>query len=232
MSRRIPVILFLGLSMAVGGGSAANANTIFLHPIADTYVAAGQSDLAHGSEQGLVSGLTESLNPAWYTYLMFDLSALGASTITSASLALYQVDGYAPWANAGSYVYRSSNNSWTESGLTWDNAPPTTLAFFGASPDDGLHRGWSTWTWMPTGQDPVLDPSPGDTLLTLFISETYYTTQAHVWLSKDYSPSDWPNGGQPVLALTTNDVTVPEPGTLLLLGTGAIGLRLWRKRRS
>jgi hypothetical protein len=205
-------LTLVGLCLLLFGSvSPARADTIILHPIADTTGVATAPGTQFGTAATITSGTSESNNPLWVGYLKFDLSSVGAANITSAVLSLYQVDGYAPWATAGAQVYRIANDAWTEAILTWNNMPVSPYGpgpyLFGQNADSGLYRGWSTWTWTPTLADPTLDPSVSGAVLSLFVRESFSTTQAHSWLSKDYVPdATYGPGLQPVLTLTTDAV--------------------------
>ena len=237
---RIAMELFLGLSLLAFTAPAMRAGTITLYPIADTFANAEDATTPQGTGPAVVSGVGVFMSPLWITYFKFDLSVVGSAEITSAVLSLYQIDGYAPFASAGSNLFRIADNSWTEGGLTWTNQPdvygPAWL--FGESPDNGLHRDWSSWTWTPTTMDTTLDPTPGDTILSLRLFETMGTSQAHGWLSSDYiNYADVVavrgTDKLPFLTITTvgGAPTIPEPSTLILLGCGLAGLALAKRRR-
>jgi hypothetical protein len=223
-------LLYLGLAP----GQAA---TISIAPIADTYIYSGEADTGHGSAAGIVTGFSVFSDPYAYAYLQFDLSAASGSPVLDAVLWLYQVDGNHPFAYGGTVVYRMSTNAWTEASLTWNNAPASSNLLFGNSADNGAHSGWTAWTWTSTPGDPNLDPTPSDSILSLFVTESFSTAQGHVWLSRDYSAypdvvETWGSGKSPVLVLTTQSSTgVPEPATLFLTG-GALSLLGWCLRRA
>ena len=219
---------------------AVQAGTITLHPIADTFGNVNAPDIPQGSQAGLVSGTSVFMSPVWDTYLKFDLTPLGSAVITGAALSLYQVDGYAPFARGGgTNLSRFGNDAWSEDTLTWNNQPALgPSALFAWNADDGLYRGWSTWTWTPTAGDPILDLTPGNGLLSLFLMEDFHTADAHTWLARDYV--NYPGAidlygadKMPFLTITTLETTgIPEPSTLILIGCGLAGLSLARRRRT
>jgi hypothetical protein len=81
----------------------------------DAYVASNSAD---GNFGGATQLRIRSVAPTYRSYLKFTVSGL-AGTVTSATLRLRVYDG----GDQGGSVYGVSN-SWTESGLTWNNAPP------------------------------------------------------------------------------------------------------------
>ena len=215
------------------------AATITLAPIADTYIYSGEADVGHGGAAGIVTGFSVFSNPYAYAYLKFDLSPAAGSSKLGAVLWLYQVDGNAPFALGGTVVYRMSTNDWTEAGLTWNNAPVSSNRLFGTAASSGAHLGWTTWSWTSTPGDPNFDTTPSDNILSLFVTESFYTAQGHVWLSRDYPVypdvvAQWGSGNTPALVLTIQGSTpIPEPATLLLVG-GALsvaGLYLRRVKK-
>jgi len=97
---------------------------VLLEPVADAFVRDGaQADTSFGSDTRLAlrAGSTGSnARP----YLEFDLGALPAAC-TSARLRLFLESlGGAPFA---AHVFSVEDDSWTESGLTWNNRPPEVL---------------------------------------------------------------------------------------------------------
>jgi hypothetical protein len=83
-------------------------------PAADTYV---QSD-SPASNFGTASRLYVDNSPIRNTLLKFTVSGVSTRTVISAKLRLYCVDG----AQIGGTFYRVADNTWTEGGVTWNNA--------------------------------------------------------------------------------------------------------------
>ena len=103
---------------------ASNLQTITLNPTADTYIDSANPSANHGtSTQIRVDG-----SPLVYSYLKFDLSSV-PGTITSLTLNVYATSS----SGAGYAVRAVADNTWTESGLTWNNAPPIGAADAGQS---------------------------------------------------------------------------------------------------
>jgi hypothetical protein len=120
------------ISVATGAGTALSATdftvtvsgvtTTSFTPSADTYVKKSSSGTNYGGNSDLRVRLTSSdvLN----TYLKFEINGLSGA-VQNAKLRLYAYDA----SNDGGALYSVSNNyansstGWTESGLTWSNAP-------------------------------------------------------------------------------------------------------------
>jgi chitodextrinase len=94
---------------------AATTQTMTLNPVADTYVDSSKPTATHGSATTLrVDG-----SPLVDSYLRFDLSAV-PGTITGLTLKVQ-----ANSSSGGGYAVRGvADNTWSESALNWNNAPP------------------------------------------------------------------------------------------------------------
>jgi hypothetical protein len=104
------------------GVEASGTVHVTLYSIADSDAYSGTPDVNYGTNAALYVRSNSDLD---YAYIKFDLSnlPLGAN-IVSASLDIFL------WGTGGSiYVgdtigaYYCSDNSWTESGITWNNKP-------------------------------------------------------------------------------------------------------------
>jgi len=103
-------------------------------PVADTHVYSGSANSKYGSSATIT---VQGGSKAYNGYLKFNVAGL-SGTVRSAKLRLYVTD---PSPNGGSVYsvsnfYKNSTTSWTESGLTWKNAPPisgTPLASAGSA---------------------------------------------------------------------------------------------------
>jgi len=58
-------------------------------------------------------------SPVEHALLKFTVSGLGGAQVTNAKLRLYNVDA----SSKGGDFYRVADNGWTETGVTWNNAP-------------------------------------------------------------------------------------------------------------
>jgi hypothetical protein len=101
--------------------STPQVTTYTLSPIADSYIRAGSYT---GSNYGTVTtlvvkqGATGDLTRK--TYFKFDLSGI-SGTVSSATLRCYGSISTADTVTIGTYPV--TDNSWTETGITWNNAP-------------------------------------------------------------------------------------------------------------
>lgn len=92
--------------------------TLRFSPIADTMMKKAFPSSNYGSGSTMELDF-ESGSPTHKSIWKFTVSGVGGGTITSAKLRLYNVDS----SDSGGSFYRVANNSWTESGLNWNNAP-------------------------------------------------------------------------------------------------------------
>jgi len=93
----------------------SNIHTITLNPTADTYIDSANPTVNHGTSAQLrVDG-----SPLVYSFLKFDLGAV-PGTVTGLTLNVYATSS----SGAGYAVRSVADNSWSESTLTWNNAPP------------------------------------------------------------------------------------------------------------
>lgn len=90
-----------------------------INPSADTNVKEQYPTRNYGTLTNLIVDSGTGINVE--TYLKFDVTNV-TGPITSAKLRLYVYSG----SNNGPALYTASDNSWTESGLTWSNRPART----------------------------------------------------------------------------------------------------------
>jgi phosphatidylinositol-3-phosphatase len=93
----------------------AASTTLTFTPTADTYVSSDYPTDNYGS----VVSLRIDSSPIKHTYLRFSVSGLNGNPVSSATLKFYANSSL----SAGFSVNKLSNNTWTESTLTYDNAP-------------------------------------------------------------------------------------------------------------
>ena len=112
-------------------GTFVGLNVLLIEPMADAYVDEASKTANFGTKPYLrVKNATTDNN----TYLKFEVSGLSCAAIESVGLSLFTKD---PGPDGGS-VYSTGIN-WTETGITWNNAPAisgTALGNFGAVVDE------------------------------------------------------------------------------------------------
>jgi hypothetical protein len=111
-------LLVLGTNFFVRtSGSAAplQATSLTINPAADDYV----SQAYPGTNYGTYTSLWVDNSPLTDSYLRFVVSGINSSTIQSARLRLYARSN----SSSGYSVKTVSDNSWTEFGITYNNAP-------------------------------------------------------------------------------------------------------------
>ena len=101
---------------AVLYNAAEGSATTTLSPAADAYVNGGSTGTNYGTATYMV---TKTSTTDRYAYLKFNLNGI-TGTITSAKLRLC---AKSVSASDSRTVYSLSNDSWTETGLTWSNKP-------------------------------------------------------------------------------------------------------------
>jgi hypothetical protein len=111
-----------GFSNEASATPSAGGTTTTLNPVADSYVKSGANANANfGTQTALqvknaISGQPDNSRRA---YLKFDISGVG-TTISSAKLRLF---GASVVGNTSDGAFGITNTTWTETGITWNNAP-------------------------------------------------------------------------------------------------------------
>jgi hypothetical protein len=111
--------------------------TLVFSPVADARV----EQAYPANNFGASTTLTADANPSRRSFLKFDVSGLGSNPVMAAKLRLYVTDG----TGNGPSV-RTSFNSWTETGVTWNTRPASKTDMEQARAPSQRGRGWST-TW-------------------------------------------------------------------------------------
>ena len=84
-------------------------------PTADATIRAGAPTTNYGTS----SSLSVDSSPSEHTLMKFAVTGIGARTVATAKLRLFNVGT----SDTGGVFSATSDASWTETGVTWDNAP-------------------------------------------------------------------------------------------------------------
>ncbi len=213
MKRRLISALMLVVCLWLG--NTLKADILTLYPTDDAYVSSTEPDTVHNG-----NGLSAGYNASEITrsYLMFDLSAIpDGQTIMAADLRLDASFVTLPEApEIGAYYLLDDN--WSESTLTWNNAP-TSLSMF---PTDTQLVNIDEVFWNVLIDVSYVYNDDDMYSAVLKLPEEISGTAASFW-SKDLGVIDW----SPYLAIEYQPV--PEPVTLVLFGLGGLILK---KRKS
>jgi hypothetical protein len=126
--KRATILFVLLLSLTVFSITSAMANNqISIIAVADSYVDISHPDVNYGDSIFLYThkwdNTADNIGPTAYTWLKFDFSEIPSqATINSIILRMHT----AMWGTRSINsvgVFICNDNSWTESDITWNNAP-------------------------------------------------------------------------------------------------------------
>ena len=130
------ILMTLGLFPAAG----FSASPYTFYPTADTYVWSALPNNNFGNDYNLC------VQPNCYTYLKFDLSSIPANEqVTGGTLYLYCNSGY-PVFNFSVELHALADNSWTETGVTWNNKPNPAYGSLIYTDDSGRQNEYRAFT--------------------------------------------------------------------------------------
>lgn len=102
--------------------SSPSPSTLVFSPTSDAHVRSDNPNSNYGSS----SKLEADGSPIKRALMKFSVNGIGGSPVASAKLRLYNVDS----SSSGGSL-RSAQNTWTETGVTWNNAPAPDTAVLG-----------------------------------------------------------------------------------------------------
>jgi len=207
MEKRLITSLFLLLCL--GLGNISEADIITLYPTDDAYIDSDEPDAVHNGDYMHV-GYNPEISRS---YLMFDLSPIPpGQAITSAVLCLDTSYHSLPAPVVSAYYLE--NDSWSESTLTWNNAP--TNFNLPATDTQSINIDVVFWTVTNDVNHAYGDDDIYSVVLKL---SNEITGTASSFYSKDIVISDW----SPYLSIQYQPV--PEPSAVFFLSLGGLILR-------
>lgn len=141
----------------------ATPNLVAVQPVADAYVRDGNyAATNYGTATSLVVKNDPSAGYSRQSFIKFDLHGIPLTNLVGAKLQLY---GYGNTGAGASneYAYLVPNNTWSESGITWNNMPTATTLLDSARGTVGN----AYYTWDVTAAVQGLAP---DSLLSFEIA--------------------------------------------------------------
>jgi hypothetical protein len=190
-----------GAPLTLSATASVSAGTYFLAPLADAQVASGNATTNYGTSTNLYVQSATSGYGNERDWLKFDLSGIpNGATISAASLQLW--DWKATGAALPAEVHGGNDDSWTETGITWNSQPA-----FGATALDtqtlavGTSNVWYNWDVTSFAQAKLA----GNKLVSLVVKPvtegaTDATAPSYGFDAKEYGSN------APVLKVTTQSV--------------------------
>lgn len=117
--------------------TAPPAGTTTLDPTVDTWVGSDATTANHGSETSLYS---VTATPTKVSYLKFDLTGLAGRTLTGARLTVRTTSGSSSGSPSAQTVYTVADSSWSETTMTYANAPAPGTKVIGSVPGGSAAR--------------------------------------------------------------------------------------------
>ncbi len=109
---------------------ASEAKQAVLLPQADAYVDSANPSSNYGTLGNLQVMTYRSTT--WDSYLRFDLSSLPpGAVITDATFSIIFYNGFAYGGDGNHYLFFVPDDTWTETGITWNNRPAYTAPYLG-----------------------------------------------------------------------------------------------------
>lgn len=200
----------------------AMAIPTFMPELYDAVVdSTGKTVSSQLSVQGYHSGVG-TFGSVQRSYLMFDLSSIpDNATVISAEFGMY-LDRI----NQGTYyscdpstgIYYVEDDSWTEAGITWANAPDTS---YGGDYQDTVDNQYYVWDIL------------GGTDLQWDYLEDLMDNRISLMLGTQFEgANNWAHFSNPYLKVDYTVPAVPEPTvmTLCLIGLGSAGVAIRKKK--
>jgi hypothetical protein len=116
-----------GTAISATDFTVTPASTLTFTPVADSYTQSTQPTKNFGNSAHVLARLGTATTVAYNTYLRFSVGGL-AGIPTSAVLRLFVNDG------GSASIVSACDNSWTEYGITWANAPAAGTFYGSATP--------------------------------------------------------------------------------------------------
>jgi hypothetical protein len=141
------LVILMTLGLFPAGGFSASPYTF--SPTADTYVWSALPNNNFGNDYNLI------VQTNCYTYLKFDLSSIPANEqVTGGTLYLYCNYGYKPFLFSVE-LRTLADNSWTETGVTWNSKPDPAYGSLIYTDDSGRQGEYRPFTvgaaYLPRG---------------------------------------------------------------------------------
>jgi hypothetical protein len=191
--------------LTVGDVSSAS-KTATLNPTADTYILSTSPDSNYGTANPISASAS-----SYRAYLKFDTSAIPASaTINYAKLTIYSKS-----TASGVFRVHGAPDSWTETGLTWNNAPAWQPGVLASSPPSAIQSNVAYTIFLPVkavtkagNTDLGIDFSQAGTI-TKFASREDATNPPQLVINYGgyRAQTGFNTGDEPVLEVITSSIS-------------------------
>jgi len=219
----IKLLLVLLILLCNGNVAIADDDEYTVDVDEDAYVRESNPTQNYGNSNQLGVGwlqASQGLDRTWLKFNLTDLSLPSGTTVASAQLHIYRYNHAGTTLSEG--VYYGSDDSWTETGITWSNQP----SFSSTATDTFTPSGDGSYPLDVTL--PAKTAYEGDKTLTLVLrleDESVPDTGQNYWTA--FASKQNTSYDSPYLTVTAT----PEPASIFLFGAGLVGLAWYVKRR-